>query len=99
MQNNSFKTESLTPDQKEIETILSTKKTSLKSSDLAYLEISERNGKRVIRSKVSKVLLYIEVKPGQWEYPMYWDPDESILARNPRMSRESLEEVWDALGW
>ena len=29
MQNNSFKTESLTPDQKEIETILSTKKTSL----------------------------------------------------------------------
>ena len=99
MQNNSPETEPLTPEQEEIWSILSAKKTNLPYSDLSYLEQAVVNGKRVIRSKVSKARLRIEVKPGQWEYPQTLDPNEGILAHNPQMTREELQEEWDSLGW
>ena len=53
-------------------------------------------GKRVIRSKVSKARLFIEVKPGQWEFPPRLDPDEGTLAFYPQMTREELDEEWEA---
>lgn len=101
MPDNASKTEPLTPDQKEIETILSTKKTRLEPSDLSYLELAVVFGKRVIRSKVSKARLFIEVKPGQWDYPPRLDPKESKLAHNPGLTRKDLDyldEDWEAMG-
>ncbi|MDY3116356.1 MAG: hypothetical protein SOR95_10370 [Sutterella sp.] len=97
MQNNSPETEPLTPEQEEIKSIILALKVNFNFSDLSYLELAVVNGDRVIRSKVSKARLFIEVKPGQWGSPQRLDPYEGTLAFNPRMTSEDLDEEWDAL--
>ena len=102
MPNNVPQTEALTPEQQEIESILSAQKSRMIASDRLYLEMAVVNGKRVIRSKVNKARLYIEVKPGQWEFPLRLDPNEAKLAHNPWMTLEDIDrqdEEWEALGW
>ena len=96
MSNNSPQTEALTPEQEEIKSIILAITSNFNFSDLPYLELAVVNGKRVIRSKVSKARLFIEVKPGQWGSPQRLDPDEGTLAFNPRMTREELDEEWEA---
>ncbi|MDY3116357.1 MAG: hypothetical protein SOR95_10375 [Sutterella sp.] len=102
MPDNASKTEPLTAEQEEIKSIILAQKINFDFSDLSYLELAVVFGKRVIRSKVSKARLFIEVKPGQWDYPQRLDPNESKLAHNPRLTRKDLDyldEMWDALGW
>ena len=96
MPNNVPQTEALTPEQQEIKSILSAKKSRMIASDRLYLEMAVENGMRVIRSKVNKARLYIEVKPGQWEFPQRLDPDEGTLAHHPQLTQEELDELWEA---
>ena len=96
MPENAPETEPLTPEQEEINSIILAQKGNFNFSDLPYLELAVVFGKRVIRSKVSKARLFIEVKPGQWEFPPRLDPYEGMLAHNPRMTSEELDEEWEA---
>ena len=99
MPDNAPETEPLTPEQEEIKSIILALKINFNFSDLPYLELAVVFGKRVIRSKVSKARLFIELKPGQWASPQRLDPYEVTLAFNPQMTREELDEAWDTLGW
>ncbi len=99
MSNNAPQTEALTPEQEEIKSIILAITSNFNFSDLPYLELAVVNGKRVIRSKVNKARLFIEVKPGQWEFPQRLLPSEGWLAHNPRVTLEEIDELWETFWW
>ncbi|MDY3114519.1 MAG: hypothetical protein SOR95_00830 [Sutterella sp.] len=61
--------------------------------------MAEVNGKRVIRSSVSGVIVYIEESPNHWiDRPnMTWA--EVALAQHPMWTKDDLEDQIQAFGF
>ena len=89
----------LTPEQKQINSISASLKKRWTHGELEALELSEVNGKRVIRSTVSGVVAYIEESPNHWiQRPnMTWT--EVVLAKHPSWTRDDLEDMIQAFGF
>ena len=94
-----FDESQLTPEQKQINSIANSLKMSWTTQGLKALEISEVNGKQVIRSTVNGVVAFIEESPNHWiERPnMTWT--EALLAQHPSWTREDLEDQIQAFGF
>ena len=89
----------LTPEQKQINSISKSLKKLWTLGELKALELSEVNGKRVIRSTVSGVVAFIEESPNHWiDRPnKTWNEEE--LAHHPTWTEDDKEEQIQAFGF
>ena len=89
----------LTPEQKQINSISKSFQRHWIEQELKALEIAEVNGKRVIRSSVNGVVVYIEDSHNHWiaRPNMTWE--EAVLAKHPQWTEDDLEEQIQAFGF
>ena len=89
----------LTPEQRQINSISNSLKMSWTMQELKSLEIAEVNGKRVIRSSVSGVIVYIEESPNHWIIRPNMTWTEVVLAKHPSWTEDDLEDMIQAFGF
>ncbi len=89
----------LTPELRQINSISKNFHMQLIEQELKALEIAEVNGKRVIRSSVNGVVVYIEDSHNHWiaRPNMTWE--EAVLAKHPQWTEDDLEEQIQAFGF
>ena len=89
----------LTPEQKQINSISKSLKKHWTLGELKALELSEVNGKRVIRSSVSGVVACIEESPNHWIIRPNMTWTEVVLAKHPSWTEDDLEDMIQAFGF
>ena len=89
----------LTPEQRQINSISNSLKKRWTHGELEALEISEVNGKRVIRSTVSGVVVFIEESKGNWIFRPNKTWNQAALAKHPQWTEDDLEEQIQAFGF
>ncbi|MDY3114522.1 MAG: hypothetical protein SOR95_00845 [Sutterella sp.] len=89
----------LTSEQKQIDSISKSFRRHWIEQELKALEIAEVKDRRVIRSTVNGVVVYIEERPNHWiERPnMTWG--EVVLAKHPQWTWEDMEDMIQAFGF
>ena len=89
----------LTPEQKQINSISKGLKKQWTLGELKALEISKVNGKRVIRSSVSGVVVFIEESKGNWIFRPNKTWNQAALAKHPTWTEYDLEDQIQAFGF
>ena len=89
----------LTPEQRQINSISKNFHMQLIEQELKALEIAEVNGKRVIRSTVSGVVVFIEESKGNWIFRPNKTWNQAALAKHPQWTEDDLEEQIQAFGF
>ncbi len=89
----------LTPEQKQINSISKSFRWHWIEQELKALEMAEVNGKRVIRSSVNGVVVYIEERPDHWIIRPNMTWGETMLARHPQWTEDDKEEQIQAFGF